>query len=308
MLNQRIQRFYDSSSPLWEQVWGEHMHHGFYELGNLNNQVKDRRQAQIDLIEELLDFAQIKFSRVPEQLSDRTERKFSILDIGCGIGGSSLYLAQKFPNAHVTGITLSPVQANRANARAKDFDLQSRTEFLVADALVMPFESDRFDLIWSLESGEHMPDKSKFLAECLRVLKPNGKIIFATWCHRETNLKPLTTNEKQHLQRIYDVYCLPYVISLSEYEAIAHSLEVKGLKFQNIRTVDWSEQVAPFWDRVIESAFSLENILGIIQAGLPAIIGATSLRLMSRGYSRGLVKFGVLIADKTADQVSLTLA
>ncbi len=283
MLNQRIQTFYDSSSGIWEQVWGEHMHHGYYELGE--SACKDRRQAQIDLIEELLNWSGVKNSELPPNAQ--------ILDAGCGIGGSSLYLADKFPSSQVTGITLSPVQANRARARATEFGLDSRTEFQVADALSMPFESDRFDLIWSLESGEHMPDKSKFLAECLRVLKPNGKLIFATWCHRETALKPLSINEKQHLQRIYDVYCLPFVISLSEYKAIAQNLQ-----FQNINTVDWSEQVAPFWDRVIESAFSLENIWGVIQAGLPTIIATTSLRLMSRGYNRGLVKFGVLTAQK----------
>jgi len=283
MLNQRIQTFYDSSSGIWEQVWGEHMHHGFYELGE--GAYKDRKQAQIDLIEELLNWSEVA----------NLEFKGEILDVGCGIGGSSLYLAQKFPASQVTGITLSPVQANRAKARAEEFGLQSRTKFQVADALSMPFESDRFDLIWSLESGEHMPDKSKFLAECLRVLKPNGKLIFATWCHRETASKPLNINEKQHLQRIYDVYCLPFVISLSEYEAIA-----RDLGFQDIRTVDWSKEVAPFWDRVIESAFSFKNILGVIQAGLPTIIATTSLRLMSRGYSRGLVKFGVLTAQKSS--------
>jgi tocopherol O-methyltransferase len=291
MLNQRIQKFYDSSSTLWEQVWGEHMHHGFYELGTGSQ--KNRRQAQIDLIEELLKWS--FQGLLDDSLDDlgwvNADRQ--ILDVGCGIGGSSLYLADKFPSSFVTGITLSPVQAKRATERANEFGLSTRTSFRVADALAMPFENDRFDLIWSLESGEHMPDKSKFLAECYRVLKPEGRMIFATWCHRETALKPLSTNEQQHLQRIYDVYCLPYVISLCEYEAIA-----QNLKFQTIRTVDWSEQVAPFWDRVIESALSLKNILGIFQAGLPTIIGATALRLMARGYSRGLVKFGVLTAKK----------
>ncbi|MGB8689203.1 MAG: SAM-dependent methyltransferase, partial [Microcoleus sp.] len=51
-LYQQIQQFYDASSGLWEQVWGEHMHHGYY--GPDGNLKKERRQAQIDLIEELL--------------------------------------------------------------------------------------------------------------------------------------------------------------------------------------------------------------------------------------------------------------
>ena len=54
-LYQQIQQLYDASSGLWEQVWGEHMHHGYY--GADGHLKKERRQAQIDLIEELLGWA-----------------------------------------------------------------------------------------------------------------------------------------------------------------------------------------------------------------------------------------------------------
>jgi tocopherol O-methyltransferase len=55
-LNQRIRHFYDASSGLWERVWGEHMHHGYYEPGQTG---KDRRQAQIDLIDRVIQWGQI---------------------------------------------------------------------------------------------------------------------------------------------------------------------------------------------------------------------------------------------------------
>src|SRR4028119_1749108 len=96
-LTSQIQQFYDASSGVWEQVWGEHMHHGYY--GADGKEKKDRRQAQIDLIEELLKWSGVQQAE-------------NILDVGCGIGCSSLYLAEKF-NATATGITLSPVQAAR---------------------------------------------------------------------------------------------------------------------------------------------------------------------------------------------------
>ncbi|HAT14264.1 MAG TPA: SAM-dependent methyltransferase, partial [Microcoleaceae bacterium UBA11344] len=187
-LYQQIQQFYDASSGLWEQVWGEHMHHGYY--GPDGNLKKERRQAQIDLIEELLDWAGVPDGKeLPES--------YRILDVGCGIGGSTLYLTEKLSSAPennlrldggvdrnfsrspgqdqtetrvtATGITLSPVQANRATERAKIAGLESNVNFLVADALNMPFPDESFDLVWSLESGEHMPDKIKFLQECYRV-------------------------------------------------------------------------------------------------------------------------------------------
>jgi tocopherol O-methyltransferase len=278
-LQEQIQQFYDASSGLWEQVWGEHMHHGYY--GASGTERKDRRQAQIDLIEELLKWANIQHAE-------------QILDVGCGIGGSSLYLAEKF-NATATGITLSPVQANRAKERSQAAGLAQRSQFVVADALKMPFPDQSFDFVWSLESGEHMPDKRQFLQECYRVLKPGGTFLMATWCHRPTApaQPPLTPDERSHLEKIYRVYCLPYVISLPEYEAIAQEIG-----FQSIHTDDWSTAVAPFWDVVIGSAFTPNALFGLLLAGRTTIQAALSLGLMREGYQRGLVKFGLLSGKK----------
>ncbi|WP_309736664.1 methyltransferase domain-containing protein [Chamaesiphon sp. OTE_75_metabat_556] len=280
-LYQQIQEFYDASSNLWEGIWGEHMHHGYY--GKDGTLKLDRRQAQIDLIEEVLKWSG----------DFTTNRPQDILDVGCGIGGSSLYLAEKF-GARVTGITLSPVQANRAKERARAAGLQAKTDFQVANALNIPFPDNSFDLVWSLESGEHMPDKVKFLQECHRVLKPGGKLIFVTWCHRPTTPEtPLTAAEHKHLQDIYRVYCLPYVISLPEYVEI---VEQGG--FKDLRVDDWSTAVAPFWDVVIDSAITPQAIFGLFQAGWKTIEAAMSLKLMSDGYRSGLVRFGLIAATK----------
>jgi tocopherol O-methyltransferase len=275
-LQQKIQQFYDASSGLWEEVWGEHMHHGYY--GADGREAKERRQAQIDLIEELLQWAEV----------DAVDH---LLDVGCGIGGSSVYLAQRY-GAQATGITLSPVQAERATERAAAAGVQAT--FQVADALQMPFADHTFDLVWSLESGEHMPDKKQFFQECYRVLKPGGTFICATWCHRPVDAaQPLTRSEQAHLGKIYQVYCLPYVISLPEYGQIAMELG-----FQQIRMADWSAAVAPFWNVVIGSAFTPGAIAGLVQAGWGTIQAALSLGLMRRGYQRGLIRFGVLTATK----------
>jgi tocopherol O-methyltransferase len=274
-LQQRIQQFYDASSGLWEEIWGEHMHHGYY--GRDGSLVKERRQAQIDLIDELLRWAQV-------------QQAGAIVDVGCGIGGSTLYLAKQF-GAQATGITLSPVQAERAQARSHQ--LQIPATFQVADALAMPFADSMFDLVWSLESGEHMPDKTQFLRECYRVLKPGGHLIMATWCHREAGDRPLTPAEQKLLDDIYRVYCLPYVISLNSYGAIADELG-----FVNIRTDDWSDAVAPFWNIVVQSALTPKAVIGLFRAGWTTIQAALSLRLMQRGYRSGVVRFGLLYAQR----------
>lgn len=264
------------------------MHHGHY--GPAGNHQKNRRQAQIDLNEEVLNWGGVTQAN-------------SILDVGCGIGGSTLYLAEKY-NASAIGITLSPVQAERATARSQAAGLgpdPTRPDkcplatFQVANALETPFEDNQFDLIWSMESGEHMPDKRRFLQECYQLLKPGGIFLMATWCHRSTNTLagPLTPDEQSHLQQIYDIYCLPYVISLPDYDAIA-----RQVGFDAIRTADWSTAVAPFWNLVIDSAINPDAIAGIVKAGWPAIQGTFALQLMSRGFDRGLIRYGLLSATK----------
>ncbi|MEO1521014.1 MAG: methyltransferase domain-containing protein [Cyanobacteria bacterium J06633_2] len=277
-LEQRFREFYDASSGLWETVWGEHMHHGYY--GPDGNIQKDRYQAQVDLIEELLRWSHIQSAS-------------QVLDVGCGIGGTTLYLAEKF-GASATGITLSPVQANRARERAISHGIDAR--FDVADALAMPFEDESFDLVWSLESGEHMPDKAQFIKECCRVLKPGGRFVMAVWCHRPTDSSSggvLTDDERRHLEKIYQVYCLPYVISLPDFVAIAEDLPLR-----DIDTADWSTAVSPFWSEVIASAISPSAVIGLIKAGPKTIQAALSMRLMQRGYACGLVRFGVLTATR----------
>jgi len=281
-LNRDIRQFYDASSSLWERVWGEHMHHGYY--GRCGTR-KLRRQAQIDLVDEFLAWGGLAAPKHPPQ---------HVLDVGCGIGGSTLYLAQRF-GTRATGITLSPVQAERATERAAAAGLSERVRFAVADALNTPYPDGSFDLIWSLESGEHMPDKAAFLREMDRLLKPGGQVLLATWCHRPTDslAGPLTADERRHLEEIYRVYYLPYVTSLPEYEKIACALG-----WTELRADDWSEAVAPFWDIVIDTALAPEAIAGLVRSGWMAVRGALSLGLMSSGYRRGLIRFGLLSAKK----------
>eukprot|EP00898_Chlorokybus_atmophyticus_P006870 jgi/Chlat1/7184/Chrsp57S06845 len=139
-LKEGIAGFYDASSGVWEDMWGEHMHHGYYE-GGVRGPATNDRQAQIEMIERALAFARIDDGPQPR----------SILDAGCGIGGSARYLARRFESCErAVGITLSPVQAARARAITAKGGLADR-----------PFEDASFDFVYSMESGEHMPDKRK---------------------------------------------------------------------------------------------------------------------------------------------------
>jgi tocopherol O-methyltransferase len=279
-LSEKIRIFYDKSSQIWERVWGEHMHHGYYGPDG-RTKVDSPREAQRVLIERLLEWSDV-------------QQPQSILDVGCGIGGSSLELADRY-RAAVIGITLSPVQQERASERARQAGASERVSFDVADAMAMPFEANRFDLVWSLESGEHMPDKHRFLQECLRVLRPGGRLVLATWCHRDGGppAPPLSAAEQRDLERIYSLYHLPGTISLPAYERIA-----EDLGFSRIRVADWSEAVAPFWEDVLQSALQPRVMLEVLKSGWETVLGARAIPLMVSGYRTGVSRYGLLTAVK----------
>ena len=69
----------------------------------------------------------------------------------------------------------------------------------VMNALEMEFPDNSFDLVWACESGEHMPDKKAYVDEMVRVLKPGGTLVIATWCQREeTPEAPFRCGPRRH--------------------------------------------------------------------------------------------------------------
>ncbi|KAG7588822.1 S-adenosyl-L-methionine-dependent methyltransferase [Arabidopsis suecica] len=287
-LRKGIAEFYNETSGLWEDIWGDHMHHGFYDPDS-SVQLSDsgHREAQIRMIEESL-----RFAGVTDEEEEKKIKK--VVDVGCGIGGSSRYLASKF-GAECIGITLSPVQAKRANDLAAAQSLSHRVSFQVADALDQPFEDGKFDLVWSMESGEHMPDKDKFVKELVRVAAPGGRIIIVTWCHRNLSAgeKALQPWEQNILDKICKTFYLPAWCSTDDYVKLlqSHSL-------QDIKCADWSENVAPFWPAVIRTALTWNGLVSLLRSGMKSIKGALTMPLMIEGYKKGVIKFGIITCQK----------
>lgn len=271
-LNQRIQHFYDRSTALWLDTWGEHMHHGYY--GKDGKEQKDHIEAQADLALELLRWGGV-------EQADR------ILDAGCGVGGSARLLAQLF-DAEVLGCTLSPVQADQGRKYNEAAGLEDKVEIRAQDMMSLSASDGPFNLIWSMESAEHIQEKQKMLDLFHQLLAPGGTLLMATWFHRP--LPPaLNDKEQQLLKGIYEYYHLPPMVSIPELEAMAGA---SG--FVQVKTADWTDAVAPFWEAVMRSAFQWRSIRGLLKAGWPTLKGAWAMRYMIKGYRMGLIRFGVL--------------
>jgi cyclopropane fatty-acyl-phospholipid synthase-like methyltransferase len=102
----------------------------------------------------------------------------TILDCGCGIGGSAIFLAKQ-TGCKVTGITLSAKQVETANGFAQIEGIQNRVSFYQRNYLDTGFMEDSFDIVWAIESFGSSPDSKLFFKEMRRILKPGGIILMA---------------------------------------------------------------------------------------------------------------------------------
>jgi ubiquinone/menaquinone biosynthesis C-methylase UbiE len=104
-----------------------------------------------------------------------------ILDVGCGIGGSTRRLSHE-TGCRVTGIDLSDEYIDTAERLTELLNMQERVKFLATSALDLPFDDDSFDGVWSLQMNMNVEDKLGWLKETYRVLKPGGRAVLYEVC------------------------------------------------------------------------------------------------------------------------------
>lgn len=105
----------------------------------------------------------------------RIDRDKSILEVGCGVGLTSCYLAQKY-GCRVVGVDISEKMVDWAERRAVRRGVEDKVEFRVADAQVLPFDDALFDAVIGESVTAFPEDKRKAVGEYARVTKPGGYV------------------------------------------------------------------------------------------------------------------------------------
>jgi ubiquinone/menaquinone biosynthesis C-methylase UbiE len=98
----------------------------------------------------------------------------SYLDFGCGNGAAAVHLASKL-GLKVTGVDVDPEQIEAARPRS---DQNTNVQFLAADGTKLSFDDNEFDFVATHMVTHHIPDWQNALRQMLRVLKPNGYLIY----------------------------------------------------------------------------------------------------------------------------------
>ena len=291
-----VGREYDAwtEERILEYYWGEHIHLGYYNddvmargAGTLLGcKVKDFVEAKLDFVEEMAIWA---------GCAEKTPR--TVLDVGCGIGGASRHLAQGFgEGTSVTGITLSPKQVARAEELAEQQGVRN-AEFRVMNALAMDFPDNSFDLVWACESGEHMPDKKKYVEEMVRVLKPGGTLVIATWCQRDERDEPFSARELTNLNYLYKEWAHPYFISIDAYAELVGGTGKMG----GIDTDDWTRQTIASWRHSVwAGVWDPLPVFSKPKVWYKTVRDIVCLERMHRAFDVGLMQYGMIKAVKTA--------
>lgn len=98
-----------------------------------------------------------------------------VLDVGCGVGGSSRCLAREF-GCRVTGIDLTDEYCRVAAMLSERIGLSALVSYRHGDALNLPFAGDTFDVLWTEHAATNIPNKTGLYREMYRVLKPGGTL------------------------------------------------------------------------------------------------------------------------------------
>jgi len=261
-----------------EFYWGEHIHLGHY---GSPPERKDFLKAKEDFVHEMVRWGSL----------DKLPPNTTVLDVGCGIGGSSRILAQDY-GFDVTGVTISPQQVKRAQELTPE---GLSAKFQVDDAMALSFPDESFDVVWSIEAGPHMPDKAIFAKELLRVLKPGGVLVVADWNQRDDRQIPLNFWEKPVMRQLLDQWSHP---AFSSIEGFSELLAETGLVEGEVSTADWTQETLPSWiDSIWQGIVRPQGWLGFGLSGfVKSVREVPTLLLMRLAFGAGLCRFGMFRA------------
>jgi tocopherol O-methyltransferase len=172
------------------------LHYGYWEEG-----IKTHSQALLNKNRIMCQIAGIK----PED---------HVLDAGCGIGGSSIWLAKNI-GCRATGITVSAQQVEHAKRNAQRHGVADKVDFQVSDFCTTPFPDETFDVVWAIESSCYATDKRDFFREAYRVLKKGGTLIA---CDGYATRREFNGEEWQWVMDCQNGWAVPNLSTVEEFE------------------------------------------------------------------------------------------
>lgn len=216
-LNEKIIDYYNTTLSIYENAWHNSktlaLHFGYYDEKN-----KTHAASLVKINEVLANKAQI------------SENDY-ILDAGCGVGGSAIWLAKNI-KCKVVGININSSQLQKAVINASDNAVSHLVNFEKQNFTCTSFQEKTFSVVWAQESFSHTDKKQEFIHEAYRILNDKGRVIFADYILRDS--PELTAKEQRVYNEWMDSWAVHGLISNSEYKKLLSEAGFKKIEFYDI--------------------------------------------------------------------------
>lgn len=209
-----ISRFKKGHNPLSHAI-----HMGYFDGSQVDN-----------------DRAKVEMNRfLASQLPIHKDEHKVVIDVGCGVGSTSIYLSENFPHLKIKGVNIDPKQI----AFIKEYNPECKVEFLCEDYAHTSLDSESADVVYAMESSCHANDKKEFFGEIFRILKKGGQFVMQDYF--DTRKKGITSGEttEKLIQEFKEGW------AVREFVAIHNEQVLRDVGFSHVDSQSMNKNVMP---------------------------------------------------------------
>lgn len=214
-----------------------------------------------------------------------------LLDVGFGFAEQDFFWVEKYGVKKITGLNITPLHVERAQARVKERGLQARMDLRLGSATEIPFEPNTFDKVTALECAFHFNTREKFFDEALRVLRPGGRLVLADAAQWPGSSKHLGLINRFALKR----WSVP-LENIYDRDEYCRRLEQRG--FTNVTARSIRHHVFPGclkYKELREKGVSMNDaVIELTQKDVDEVYGLSTFALTA------LTDYVIFAADKPA--------
>lgn len=214
-----------------------------------------------------------------------------VLDLGCGVGGSAIWLVQRLPLV-VVGVTNSAVQQQLAVERSRRLGLEGRCQFILADFTHLP-PLELFNAAYAIESFVHAAEARRFFDQASTCLVRGGRLIICDdFLHPQALELTPRSAPWRCLQRFKKDW---HILNLSTPEATVELAREAG--FRLVESINLTPHLRQFYPAVLQAIYWITQI-PFRSLYWQNLSGGSALQLC---VQQGLTQYQALIFEKEAE-------